>query len=166
MNIGWRERNQQDATNPMLIIKLLSQNVSGIIMPIFRRTRPCTTVYGVLVVLAVVVWNWVVSFVHCVKVTVRTVTITQCTELTTQLYTTTASTTTTPYIVVHGLVLLKMGILMPETCWDRSLIISIGLVASCWFFSLHPRTRLRSKLFNKYRVNILYMMSVLKVDKI
>jgi len=44
----------------------------------------------------------------------------------------------TPYAVVHGLVLLMMGIMMPETCWDRSLIINIGFVASCWFLSLHP----------------------------
>jgi len=39
---------------------------------------------------------------------------------------------------MHGLVLLMMGIMMPETCVDRSLIINIGLVASCWFISLHP----------------------------
>ena len=43
MNVGWRERNQQDATYLVFIIKLLSQHVSGIIMPIFRRTRLCTT---------------------------------------------------------------------------------------------------------------------------
>ena len=30
-----------------------------------------------------------------------------------------------------------MGIKMPETCCDRSLIMNIGLVASCWFISLH-----------------------------
>ena len=88
--------------------------------------------------LVVVVWSWVVRCVHCVKVTVRTVTFTQCTQLTTQLHTTTASTTRTPYAVTHGLVLLMMGIIMPETCWDRSLIINIGLVASCWFLSLCP----------------------------
>ena len=46
--IGWRERNQQDATNLMFIIKLLYQHVSGIIMPIIRRTRVCTAAYGVL----------------------------------------------------------------------------------------------------------------------
>ena len=57
-----------------------------------------------LVVLAVVVCSWVVSCLHCVKVTVR----------------------------------LMMGIIMPETCRDRSFIINIGLVASCWFISLHP----------------------------
>ena len=44
----------------------------------------------------------------------------------------------TPYAIIHGLVLLMMGIMMPETCWNRSLIINIGLVASCWFISLHP----------------------------
>jgi len=32
MNVGRRERNQQDATNLMFIIKLLSQHVSGIII--------------------------------------------------------------------------------------------------------------------------------------
>jgi len=43
----------------------------------------------------------------------------------------------TPYAVIHGLVLLMMGIMMSLTCWDRSLIINIWLVASCWFLSLH-----------------------------
>ena len=43
-----RERDQQDAINLMFIIKLLSQHVSGIIMPIIRRTRVCTAAYGVL----------------------------------------------------------------------------------------------------------------------
>ena len=42
-----REKNQQDATNPMFIIKL-SQHVSGIIMSIIRRTIVCTAAYGVL----------------------------------------------------------------------------------------------------------------------
>ena len=44
----------------------------------------------------------------------------------------------TPYAAVHTLVLLMMGIMMHETCWDRSLVINIRLVASCWFLSLHP----------------------------
>ena len=78
--IWWRDRDQQDATNLMFIIKLLSQHVSGIIMPIIRRTRVCTLVF------------------------------------------------------------LMMGINMPETCWDKCLIINIRLVASCWSLSLslHP----------------------------
>ena len=28
--------------------------------------------------------------------------------------------------------------MMPETCWDGSLVINIGLVTSCWSISLHP----------------------------
>jgi len=40
--------NQEDATNSKFIIKLLSQHVSGIIMPIIRRIRPCPNACGVL----------------------------------------------------------------------------------------------------------------------
>jgi len=36
----------------VFIIKLLSQHVSGIIMPIIKRTRVCTAAYGVLY------WLW------------------------------------------------------------------------------------------------------------
>ena len=43
----------------------------------------------------------------------------------------------TPYAAVHTLVLLMMGIMMPETCWDKSLIINIRLVATCFFLSLN-----------------------------
>ena len=49
----------------MFIIKLLSQHVSGIVMPIIRRTRVCIAAYGVLVVMVVVVSSWDASFVHC-----------------------------------------------------------------------------------------------------
>ena len=54
-NVEWREINQQAATKPIFIIKLLSQHVSGIIMPIIRRTRPCITAYGVVHWLC---WLW------------------------------------------------------------------------------------------------------------
>jgi len=46
-----RRAKREKPTNPtnlMFIIELISQHVSGIIMPIFRRTRLCTTLYGVL----------------------------------------------------------------------------------------------------------------------
>ena len=43
-----KRENQHDAANSIFIIKLLSQQVSGIIMPIIRRIRPCPTVCGVL----------------------------------------------------------------------------------------------------------------------
>ena len=44
----------------------------------------------------------------------------------------------TPYAVIHSLVLLKMGIMLPKTCWYRNSIINIRLIASCWFLSVHP----------------------------
>jgi len=57
----------------MFIIKLLSEHVSGIIMPIIRTTRPCTAACGVLhwlcwLWLAVVVWSCVVSCVQLHRV--------------------------------------------------------------------------------------------------
>jgi len=40
--------------------QLLSQHVSGIIMPIFRRKRPCVTARGVLCWFC---WMWLVAVV-------------------------------------------------------------------------------------------------------
>ena len=54
----------------------------------------------------------------------------------------------TPYAVIHDLVLLKMGITMPETCWDRSLIINIGLVASVGLCLFTLRSGRRSQETN------------------
>jgi len=131
----------------MFIITLLSQHVLGIIMPIIRRTRPCTTTYGVLHWLY---WLWLCGAGSQAVCTVwkllfdcQTVTFTQCTQFMTQIHTTTANHSQhnqcrTLYAVVHGLVLLTMGITMPETCWYRSLIINIKLIASYWFLSLYP----------------------------
>ena len=108
-----KREKQQDATNSMFVIKLLSEHVSGIIMPIIRRIRPCPTACGVLPGCVRYGWLWLCG---------------------------TASQPThpvgTPHAVGHGLTLLMMGIMMPETCSDRILIINIELVASCWFFSL------------------------------
>jgi len=102
--------------------------------------------FSALVVLAVVMWSWDASCVHCVKVTVRF-------KSNSNLHTVHTAYDPAlhnhsqhnqcrkPYTVIHGLVLLMMGIMMPETCWDRSLIINIGFVTSCWFISLHPAFR-------------------------
>jgi len=90
-----RERSQQDATNPMFIIKFVSQHVSGIIMPIIRRTRPCTTAYGVLYWLC---WLWLNSNLHTVHTAHDAAPHNHsqphnvhCTQLMTQLHTTTAN---------------------------------------------------------------------------
>jgi len=96
----WRVReNQQDATIRCLL-STLSQHVSGIIMPIFRRTK--TVCYCM----------------RCSSLVLLDVVGSGCGAL-------------------RCRVLLKMGIMMPETCWDgvdnKHLI-----VASCWFsLSLH-----------------------------
>ena len=132
-----REKNQQDATNLIFIIQLPSEHVSGIIMLSISRRRPCTTACGVLHWLCwlwlcgagtravCTVWKLLLDFhtVHTARVTAphNHSQHNQC---------------STPHAVVHGLVLLMTGIMMPETCSDGSWIINIRLVASCWFFSL------------------------------
>jgi len=97
-----------------------------------------TTVYHLLTVPRITYWQYRVSTAdstvyHCVKAT-----FTQCTQLTTQLHQTTSNHSLhtqcrPPHAARHGLINLMMGIMMPETCWDRSLVINIDLVASCWF---------------------------------
>ena len=138
MNVVWRERNQQDAANLMFIIKL-SHHVSSIIMPIIRRTAVCTAAYGVLHWLW---WLWLCGAgtqpVCTVKVTVRTVTFTVHTARVPPPHNHSHhNQCRTPYAAVHTLVLLMMGIMMLETCWDKSLIKN-RIVAYCWFLSLHP----------------------------
>ena len=90
------------------IFFLNMQRVSGIIMPIVRRKRLCTTTY-------------VVQHTACVQAPHDHGQNSQC---------------WTPNEEVHILVLLTMGIMMLETCWDRRMTINFRLVASCWFLSL------------------------------
>jgi len=93
---------------------------SGNIMPIIRGTRQCITTYGVLHWLC---WLWL-----CVAGSQTVCSVWKLLfEWNSNFHT-----------VIHGLVLLMMGTMMPETCWGRSLIINIWLVASFWFHSLHP----------------------------
>jgi len=108
-----KRENQQDATNSMFNIGLLSQHVSGIIMPIFRRIRPCPTACGFSawvcrLWLAVVLWSTVKVFhtVHTAH------------DAAPQDHSQPQPTHPgrTPHAVGHGLILLKMGIMMPETC--------------------------------------------------
>jgi len=48
VNIRWRERTNKMQLIWSLLSNFLSQHVSGIIMPIIRRIRPCPTACGVL----------------------------------------------------------------------------------------------------------------------
>jgi len=124
---GWRERNQQDATNLIFIMKLLFQHVSGINMPIFRRTRLCSTAYGVLHWLC---WLWLCGAGTRVVCTVWKLSL-----------------------------VMKMGIMMPETCWDRSLTINIKLVTSCWFLSLHPTFMMHFHKSLKYILQLTFPLN-------
>ena len=69
----------------------------------------------------------------------------------------------TPYAVIHGLVLLMMDKMMPETCWDRCLIINIGLDASCWFLSLYPTFIMHGHKNLKVKI-ICYRIEIWKRD--
>ena len=66
-------------------------------MPIFCRTRLCITAYGVL---------------HCNKSTGREVGGTVRCESRSDF----VLKCRTPYAVIYSLVLLKMGIMLPQTC--------------------------------------------------
>jgi len=63
-NVGWRKRNQQDATNLMFIIKRLCFGHHYVHHQENKSVHCCIWCYA-LVVLAVVVWSWDASCVHC-----------------------------------------------------------------------------------------------------
>ena len=115
-------------------------------MPIIRRTRVSTAAYGVLHWLW---WLWLcgagMRAMWTVKITIRTETFTVHTARVQAPHNHSHhNQCRTPYAAVHTLVLLMMGIMMPETCWDKSLVINIRLVASCWFLSFHPTVKMHS----------------------
>jgi len=126
-----KRANQQDATNSMFIIKVLPQHVSVIIMPIIRRIRPCPTACGVLPGCVGCGWLW-----SCGDALWAVCTLVHTAHNAAQQDHSQPQPThpgRTPHAVGHGLILLMMGIMMIETCWGRTLIINIELVASCWF---------------------------------
>ena len=117
-----KRENQQYANNSIFVIKLLSQHVSGTIMPIIRRIRPCAVACGVLP-----------GCVGCGLVEVRREPCALCENYCSNSNFHTVHTAhdtapqnygqpqpthpgRTPHAVVHGLILLMMGIMMPETC--------------------------------------------------
>jgi len=118
----WSEReNQQDATVRCLL-STLSQHVSGIIIPIFRRPRH--------VLLHVVCCAGTVTFTVLAPYNTAPHNCYQPHPAEPAQHTTCSNT---------RLGLLKMGIMMPETCWE-SVYNKHLTVASCWFpLSLHYR---------------------------
>jgi len=113
-----------------------------------------------LVVLAVVVWKWVASCVHYVKVTVqlsRTVTFSSTQPQPAQPVQTTICGSTRFWSPDDG----KM---VGESCWDRSLIINIRLVASCWFLSLHTTFMKHGHKSPKFSLPYLPQISLCNID--
>jgi len=114
--------NQQDATNSMLVIKLCISTCFGPSLCPSSGEQDRVLLYAVFCTGC--------AGCGCVQLG-RTlcklcdgVRLTQFTQLTTQLHKTTANHSLhtqcrTPHAVGHGLILLMMGIMKPETCCDR-----------------------------------------------
>jgi hypothetical protein len=80
VNIRRKEKTNKLQLIRCLLSNFLSQHVSGIIMPIIRRIRPCPTACGVLPGCVGCGWLWSCGVASCTTM---------------------------------------IGIMMPETCWDR-----------------------------------------------
>jgi len=103
-----KTENQQDATNSMFIIKLSVSTCFGHHYAHHQENKTVSycmrcSAWVCRLWLVVVLWSCVVSCVHCVDHSQPQPT----------------HPSRTPHAVGHGLVLLMMGIMMPETCWDR-----------------------------------------------
>jgi len=101
VNIRWRE-----GTNKMQLIRcllsiFLSQHVSGIVMPIIKNIRPCSATCGFLPGRVGCGWLW------------------SCGAASWESSRRSSTEGRTPHALGHGLILLMMSIMMPETCWDR-----------------------------------------------
>jgi len=121
MNIRWREKTNKMQLIRCLLSNFLSQHVSGITMPIIRRIRLCPTACGVLP-----------GCVGCGLVELRRE-LCAC-ESNSNFHTVHTAHDAAPqdhsqpqpthpgrtqHAAGHSLILLMMGMMMPETCWDR-----------------------------------------------
>ena len=117
MNVGWRERNQQDATNLMFIIKLLSHLFRASLCP-SSGEQQCALPHMV----------FCTGSDGCGCVELGRKLCYYSTESNSNLHSAHISRPSstqpqpshnqcrTPYAAVHTLVLLMMGIMIPETC--------------------------------------------------
>jgi hypothetical protein len=115
VNIRWRERTNKMQLIRCVLSNFLSQHVSGIIMPIIRRIRPCPTASGVLPGCVGCGWLWSCGVALWAARTARSSQCNSTRPQPTTAYTprqNTACRRTRSYSRV-------MGIMMPETCWDR-----------------------------------------------
>jgi len=122
-----------------LLSNFLSQHASGIIMPIIRRIRPCPTACVVLPGCVGCGWLWSYGAASWAP------------QDHSQPQPTHPGRTT--HAVGHGLILLMMGIMMPETCWDRKFdnkhrISCILLVLPLHLmFTMHGHNNLKLRVY-------------------
>jgi len=123
INLRWRERTNKMHLIRCLLSNFLSQHVSGIIMPIIRRIRLCSSACGVLPGCVGCGWLWSCGAASSAVCTVWKLlfdfhTVHTAHDAAPQDHSP-IHPRRTPHAVEHGLILLMMGIMMPETCWDR-----------------------------------------------
>ena len=105
MNVGWRERNQQDATNLMFINKLYLNMFRASLCP-SSGEQECALPH--------MVFCTGCDGCGCVELGCKL-----CASIPAPHSHSHHYQCRTPYAAVHTLVLLMMGIMMPETCWDK-----------------------------------------------
>ena len=122
-SILWRERKPTRCNNQMFIINLCLNMFWASLCPSSGEQRPCVTAYGVLRWFC---WMWLVVVVGCCVVGCEhcegycpTVTFT---VLASYYHYQPHPAEPAQYTICSNtvFVLLNMGILMPQTCWDRS----------------------------------------------
>jgi len=127
----WREKkNQQDATIRCLLLTSVS-TCFGHHYAHLQENKGPVTAFGVQrwfcrMWLVAVVGHCVVGCEHCYILQCSAPQPLPTTSSRTRAYTKCSNT-------VFGL--LRMGMMMPKTCWDRSNNKHL-IIASCWFFSL------------------------------
>jgi len=140
-------QNQQDATNSMFNIKLSISTCFGHHYAHHQENKTVSycmrcSAWVCRLWLGVVLWSYVVCCVHTVHTAHNAAP---------QDHTQPQSIHPgrTPHAVRHGLILLMMGIMVPETCWDRKFdnkhrISCILLVQSIHLmFTMHGHKNLK-----------------------
>jgi hypothetical protein len=118
--------NQLDVTHMKLIQCSLALHVSGINFPINRNTIRWITAYNVQLWYCRLRPTGAGLLAVC---TVHTVSSPAPLDFKRQYQ------CWTLYAVIHYIVLLMMGILMPESCWPKKHRINVICVASSWFIT-------------------------------
>ena len=156
VNVMWRERTNKKQLIQCLLSNFLSQHVLGIITPIITRIRPCPTSCGVLPGCVGCGGCGLVELRHEMCALCYSYRSTAEQQLSHSAHGLRRSSTRpqppqpthpgrTPHAVGHGLILLMMGIMMPETCWDRKfdnkhwiscILLVLSLHLFLWFYKL------------------------------